>query len=1106
MLAHFLKCLMMLMSTMLVIAPAFGASWKSSLKIDASDPSKAAPWGRFESYEYPAKDVAPWTGPRKVLFGTPLELNFEGLEEGQDCMIRVSFLSDAPREMAIDVNGTEIESSLKVDRGVVRQGEWVIPSSRLYSGTIALTINPIVGSNAVIQTLEIFTRDGRRLRPGKRKEFRPPTQDELEALVVPMQKMAPRPSLVTGTQSPVISLNGEWLFSASGKGNDLKPIQVPGEWKMQGFNVAPKAFAKYVRTIDVPADWAGRQIILRFDAVHAVCRIFVNGTEIGGHEGGMIPFSINTTKAIRPGARNSIEVLVQSESVADSVGCISQYAAHQVGGILRKVAMMALPNLYVASDNNYTVLKGQDAVLHYDVELANVCATSRKATMNLELKDASGQVVASQEIVVSAEGSGLTPAHSALTVKNAKLWTSETPNLYTLSCTLSEAGQILSQHVRKVGLRTVQVKGNQLFVNEKPVKLFAVCRHEVHPLRGRSLTPELCRKDAELYKNAGVNTIRTSHYPPSEEFLDICDELGLFVESEAAVCWIQHGASPVWKRWNYQSPDYFLYLLRPSLDQIAAYRNHPSIIMWSWGNESRWSCLWEKVAEVTRRYEKTRPFVFHDQCWGGFNNAGSKGDIANYHYPSENNSDEWSKVGKPVWFGEYAHLQCYNRRELATDPGIREDWGRPLQRMVDLMWEQPGCLGGSIWSGIDDVFHLPSGDLCGYGHWGPIDAWRRPKPEYHGLRMAYTPFRVFSVDARDGKTLKLSVQNRQNFLNLKENSIEWSCGDKKGKIEADLPPHAKGELVVNAAYKPGDSVAISVKDPSGREIAREVIEIPGGKLLAENVPGKICPVQMGDQALRAGAMELPLPVPMVLDLNGSGGAAGPAGSTLANVIEPYTPVEPWSWKKNAAGADGVATWTGEGALGKGTLVAETQQDGSVLIHYAVTVNRDVNPRQWGLVWTLPRSFDTMDWFRNSHWSWYPNDQIGRPRGTVKAQPVFRKWVEEPRKVPTGAWKDDANALGCNDFTATKMRIRRLSMLDAKGCAITFRPVPKGQPQAVRAWVVSQNPQDGIRVLIAGFNTGGSDGFFATHYSTERRPIKKGETIHSDFLISVSNVQ
>lgn len=1074
------------------------AEFKSACVIDSREAGKAMKYGNVDVYDYGKEAVAPYEGTNtRTLFAEkPIVFVFDGLPKGEDFQVKASFLSDADRTMAIDANSTEFEPGVKVPKGELIEKTWTLPSSRLYDGKLSLSISCVSGRNAVIQRLEILTADGKELKPGIKQEFQEATQEELEKLVIDFPRLTPRPASVQGVKDALMSLNGTWEFSPEADA-PFKPIEVPGEWKMQGFTVPEGAWATYKRSIDIPADWKGKILKLRFDAVHAVCEVTLNGQSVGGHEGGFVPFELDVTKAAKPG-KNELVVKVQSESVADKVSCISQYASHQVGGIIRKVTLIAVPDVYVASENNHTSFDPlyTKPTFIYDAEIANTTDKSQTATLTGTLKDADGKVVVDKlktEITV-APGQFQALSLESI-VPDAKLWTSETPYLYTWETSLSVDGKEISTRSMKVGLRQVDVKGNQVFVNGKPVKLLAVDRHEVHPLRGRSLTPELCRKDAELYRKGNCNMIRTSHYPPSEEFLEACDELGLFVESEAAVCWIQHHASPIWQRWNYLDPKYFPYFLRPTFDQVAAYRNHPSIIMWSVCNESRWSSLWEKVLNVAKRHEKTRPFLFHDQCFGGFNNYGSTmADIANHHYPSENNSSMWSEVGRPVWFGEYAHLQCYNRRELVTDSFIQEDWSRPLQRMVDLMWEQPGCLGGAIWSGIDDVFHLPDGNIVGYGHWGPIDGWRREKPEHHGMKMAYTPFRVFDVVADPGKPIVLNVQNRQNFTDLADTKIDWVSGDKKGTVKTSLAPHAKGKVVIDHSFADGDEVFVTVTDPRGCLIGQERIVVGTPKVVAQEV--KAAPLKLNPEtgALDALGIEIPAPLPMMLALNGEGGASGPAGSVIANEIETFTPVNAWTWAKDASKEN---SYTGSADWGKGTLTYIPQQDGSLKVEYTLTAEKDVNPRQWGLVFTLPRAFDTISWDRKSHWSWYPQDQIGRPQGSAKANPVTRKFVEEPGVEQKGAWMLDANDLGTKDFRSTKANVYRAELSDGKGNKLVIKPADGKTPdQSVRAWVDG----DTVRLLVAAFNTGGSDPFFGTHYSAERRPLKAGDTVKGSFIL------
>jgi hypothetical protein len=889
---------------------------------------------------------------------------------------------------------------------------------------------------------------------------------------MPMPILTPLPEKVAGVASPVLDLNVHWQFAADER-SAFKPINVPGEWAMQGFTVKPGDFAIYKRTIDVPGDWSDKTIKLRFDAVHAVCKVSVNARDIGGHEGGFVPFELDATQAIHPG-RNEIIVRVQSESVADSIACISQYAAHQVGGIVRKVRLFCVPELHISEQWVETQLTGSDAVLQVHTKLDGSLGGKAAITHHLLDKD--------HKIVATAR------SPQPLLVPTPHLWTSETPYLYTLETTIGDPKKPTETLRQRIGLREIKVAGNQMFINGHPVKLLGVCRHEVHPLLGRSLTPALCRKDAELYRSANINLVRTSHYPPSEEFLTACDELGIFVECEAAVCWIKHGSSPVWNTWNHLDPKYLPYFMRANLDNVAANRNHPSVILWSLANESLWSPLFAEVLVAVKQADPTRPVTFHDQCWGGYNNGGSKGDLANYHYPAENNPDEWSQLSRPVWFGEYAHLQCYNRRELVTDPGIRDDWGRPLARMVDLIWQQPGCLGGAIWSGIDDVFHLPNGDLKGYGHWGPIDGWRREKPEYNGVYHAYSPIRILKREVAAGKPIALTIQNRFNFTDLADVDLAWKCGPETGKVSAKLAPHDTGEIIIYPkSLDEHRQLILTATDRRGVVVAREVFAT--GSMKLEKMGG-------GQDArttvARASCPDPASIIPVLLPLNGEGGASGPAGSVLVNEIAPFTPV-PADWSPQVTPIKGGTLTEGESADAKAKITIAANPTGGQTLTYELTLKKDINPRQWGLVFTLPRSFDTLTWQRNAPYTWYPADHVGRPQGSTKANPVARKLVEEPGVEPKHPWSLDANALGTADFRSTRANIEQASLSDGTS-AFTVRSPDASQ--AIRAWVDG----DCIRLFVAGFNTGGSDGFFAPHYAAERRPLKKGDVIRSSFEI------
>ncbi len=1093
------RCLHWLYScglTVMLTALASAAPDKTALLLDANNRALPA-WKGAQVYEFPANQVTAPQGMRSVFFGQQIRLGFTNLPVNQTCRIRASFLSENNRILLIGANGITLEEGFCPEVGKITTREWIVPGQYLSKGTLTFSVYAMAGHNAVLQKLEILTEDGRPLQVCTGKDIPNFTQQDLENLVLPQPKVTPIPAAIEGIQTTTISLNGTWDFSASGRGDDFKPIQVPGEWVMQGFEVAPFQQALYRKTFTIPADWKGQQIKIRFDAVHSKCDVYLNGKKVGTHTGGMVPFVLDMTDQVLPG-NNTLEVRVQSESISDFASCLSFYAAHRVGGILRKVTVYPVPETSLNDESvRYDVVpESGRATIFYDAEFAHSGSHSTQAELTAILRDPQGKIVQKQTRTVVVEPGKDVKAPMRFDLNQAQLWTSETPALYTLERSVLVDGRKIQAKPLRLGIREVEIRGNEMIINGKPVKLHGINRHEVHPLTGRSITRELCRQDAQMYKDAGLNLIRTSHYPPSEEFLEACDEIGLFVECESALCWV--GQNQIWHgQFDVFDPIFFRYAHIANMDQIAAYKNHPSIVIWSMGNESNWNPWWVQVLKSDKAMDTTRPYTFHCQTMKG-KLLGEVGlGIANQHYPSEHNPDEWSSHNEPLWFGEYAHLQAYNRRELATDPSIHEDWSRPLERMVDLMWKQKGCLGGALWCGIDDIFIMKDGSERGYGSWGPIDGWRREKPEYHGMRMAYTPFRVFSSGLNAEGQLELDVQNRLNFLNFNQLSIEWTCQGKKGTLQADLAPHARGKVVFKEVLPAGAQVDIVLKDPQGKQLARHIVTVPGDKNKAK-VPAdyvqNLAKPQIDNQKQTISTSIIPdlsLPVPLVQSVNGEGGT-----QLLGQIIKPLTDIGEWTWKP--AGTQGEAiSFTGQGAEGTGKLTLTPEDNGLVRVSYEVTVSRDVNPRQWGLVFTLPGKFDTIDWDRQPHWSWYPDNHIGRPQGTAK---VNANAATKPTGQPTGPankyWKDDSNELGSNDFRGTKMHINSCRMKAADGSSVIILPVANDKSQSVRAWKDGNN----MRLFVSGFVIGGSDRFFWIHYQDEYKKLKKGDVIRSEFLI------
>ncbi|MGN7990009.1 glycoside hydrolase family 2 TIM barrel-domain containing protein [Pedobacter sp. 22226] len=920
--------------------------------------------------------------------------------------------------------------------------------------------------------------------------------------------LSPIPSTVQSSNKPVVSLNGNWKFEQTGKKGNIK---VPGEWVMQGYTVNAGETATYSREFHIPDAWKGNRIKLRFDGVSSHAIIKINGKKLAGHEGSFVPFEIDITDALKTGA-NLLQVEVQANTISDILACTSQYAVHTVGGILRNVTLFALPEVHLADLTVVTTLEDNysNATLHLKALINNQGQNATSGLAHYTLTDASGKIIADVKTpwaAISGQQSAL--LNTDIAVKNVIKWNTDQPYLYTLTTALIVDGKTTESHHQKIGFRQVEVKGNQVFVNGMPIKLRGVNRHAVHPLTGRAISDDLELKDAELFKQANCNYIRTSHYPPSERFLAIADSIGLFVENESSLTWIQHGASPIWKLWNYKDEKFYPYMLAANIEKMQAGKNHPSVIIWSLGNESYWSPLWDKVYCEAKKLDPTRPISFHDQCWGGFNNGGNKVDIANYHYPGINGPAATDTMKRPTLFGEYAHISTYNRRELLTDPGVRAAYGPSLVKMYDSMYVHKGNLGGAIWSGIDDTFHLPDGNIVGYGPWGPIDAWRRLKPEYWGMKKAYSPVVVKNVHQptlKNGK-LVLEIENRHDFISLSEVEINAKVDGMDIHLTSAIKPHHEGTLEI-PVKEDTKEVYISFKDPSGNVVNEELIVL---KSTEEPLDTKKLPLSYTENEMAyfvtQGSVNYTInkitgvisgatnngvkvleqgPVFSVVAMNSEdGGKPNVAGETYQNNIHPVKNYPLYTIFANAIkvkqSRDSIifiikAAYTD----GEGNLTYTFSANGNTRVDYEVKTTSE-KPYQYGMLFQLPKAFDVLGWKRKGEFTVYAAEDIARNNGTAKLNAKWLPAVEEFGKPGATLWKDDANEMGSNDFRSTKQNILQAKLSNGDQAII----IHSNGRQASRSWLQDEK----IQLLVADYWNNGSEPFYGSPFTDGRTNIK-----------------
>ncbi|NTV81987.1 MAG: glycoside hydrolase family 2, partial [Candidatus Aminicenantes bacterium] len=544
-------------------------------------------------------------------------------------------------------------------------------------------------------------------------------------------------------------------------------------------------------------------------------------------------------------------------------------------------------------------------------------------------------------------------------------------------------------------------------------------------------------------------------------------------------------------------------------------------------NESGWSPHFAEAAEMVRVMDPSRPRTFHDQAYGGYNNRGSDAvPIANFHYPGPQGPDQAVSLDltRPLFYGEYCHLNCYNRAELAADPGLRDEYGRGFARMWEKVFGSAEVIGGAIWSGIDDVFLLPSGRATGYGEWGPVDGWRREKPEYWHIKKSYSPVRIGPdrvAAPKPGGPIVLQIENRHDFTDLEECRIDWRIGDETGRAAIELPPRASAVLRVRpkTADLSGKVLRIDVTGPRGLLI--DTFNIAVGDVVPPIPPFRPAvleerPLTLEEDAatitvkgsgfswtfdrktgaiLRAGAGGTPVlsggPALMLLPQT-----SGACTTDFRADIEPFNDVcKSWSAENVTAakGADAV-TVTVKGAYAEavGSYAVRIDAGGRAELSYEFKVRAKTNPRQYGLVVYLPRPFDTLSWSRRPQWTAYPENHIGRPLGTAKALAPGRMTVFG--REPAWDWKDDQNALGSNDFRSTKANVL---------WAVLSAPAGEGLMLASDGRHAARAFLDGDRVgwLIADFSTGGGDIFFAPHHKMDDRPLEAGDTIKGSFILT-----
>lgn len=656
-----------------------------------------------------------------------------------------------------------------------------------------------------------------------------------------------RTNIMNFTASPwVISLDGPWKFNYAPKpadrpmgfedpGYDVSgwpDIPVPSVWELQGYGTPIYSNIKYPfppdppriphdnnpvgsyrRTFTVPSEWSGRRIFIQFGGVYSAFYLWVNGQKIGYSQESKTPAEFEITGAVRFDGENVLAVEVYR-------WCDGSYLEDQdfwrFSGIFRPVLLYSTAGIRLRDFHVHSDLSDdfKQATLRLKVRVRRLDpgAPSGPYTVALTLLGSDGSPVVQpgkcvarvtpDQVGTDAEGT------AEVTVAQPALWSAETPVLYTATLeVLDPSGRVIEAAALRHGFRKVEVRDGVFYVNGRPVKLKGVNRHEHDPDTGRYVTVESMKRDILLMKQHNMNTVRTSHYPNRPEWYDLCDQLGLYVIDEANIESHGMGYDPATSLGN--NPDWEAAHLDRLARMVERDKNHPSIIIWSMGNEAGPGHNFAAGARLIKSLDSSRPIHYERD------NTVTDIHSEMYFTPQEmRDFVEKTWDGKPFFQCEYAHA-------MGNSVGNLDEYWEVIE-------SDPRFMGGCIWDFVDQGIRKPFSDPRGprrepapnYAHdwffayggdyddrptdWnfccnGLFQPDRRPSPATRQVKKTYQNIRVRATDPAGGK---IEIRSVYDFVTTDFVRALWKLEENGVKIQ-------EGDLGV-IALAPGASQEVTV--------------------------------------------------------------------------------------------------------------------------------------------------------------------------------------------------------------------------------------------------------------------------------------------------------
>ena len=528
----------------------------------------------------------------------------------------------------------------------------------------------------------------------------------------------------------------------------------------------------YRRTFDLPADWKGQEVFFHVGSATSNLSLWVNGKYVGYSEDSKVAAEFNITKYLKPG-KNLIAMQVMR-------WCDGSYLEDQdfwrFTGIAREVYLYATPKTHLLDITIGQDYQNGNGLLQVNAKVANDKGTALEA----RLLDADGKQVAE----------GLTA-----TIPNVKPWTAETPYLYILELQLKKGDEVLEAVRKQVGFRHIEIKGGQLLVNGQPVLIKGADRHELDPDGGYIVSVERMIQDIKIMKQLNINAVRTCHYPDDPRWYDLCDQYGIYLTAESNL--ESHGMGYDEKTLA-KNPAFEQMHIERQQGNMISFKNHPSIIVWSLGNEAGYGPNFEKAYDWVKAFDKTRPVQYEQAHQNG------KTDIFCPMYFDYDDCEKYAQGDnpRPLIQCEYAHAMGNSMG------GFKEYW--------EIIRKYPKYQGGYIWDFVDqglrDKSKLTGKEIFTYGGDygrypasdhnfncnGIIAPDRRLNPHAHEVGYYYQSAWITPKDLANGE---LEIYNENFFKTLDDLELVWTIRKHSGTINISGIAPQQRKVITDAELK-----------------------------------------------------------------------------------------------------------------------------------------------------------------------------------------------------------------------------------------------------------------------------------------------------------------